>query len=167
MIRIVQLDKNAGGKKLRNACNEQGAVQCELLPEDLRDKLSDEEVVEFGSKNGYLTLTFDTGFFISASSRLARRHSGVLILRQDYREGQKPLPDVSTKTAPRILSDFKNAFPEWNSAPWDNAVIELTPTLLYLHRVPRSELIRRDEPNWQTKLRRYLEEGSNILPPGT
>ncbi len=44
MIRIVQLDKNAGGKKLRNACNEQGAVQCELLPEDLRDKLSDEEV---------------------------------------------------------------------------------------------------------------------------
>ena len=50
-MRTVQLDKNAGSKKLRDACNEQGVVRCILLPRDVRDQ-SDEAVPQFAITNG-------------------------------------------------------------------------------------------------------------------
>ena len=61
-MRTVQLDKNAGAKKLRDDCNREKLVRCILLPRKLREK-SDEEVLDFGATNGYLTLSFDKTLF--------------------------------------------------------------------------------------------------------
>src|SRR5713226_2477475 len=145
-MRAVQLDKNAGGKDLRDTCNRQGKVQCVFLPRAIRDTATDSEVVDHGAKKHRLTLTFDKGFFVSASDSLARDHSGVMLLRED--DGS--LRQMSTKTAPTVLADFKHKFgDEWASVPWNNCVVELTPTLICVHYMratpAKSILIKRDE----------------------
>jgi hypothetical protein len=164
-MRVVQLDKNAGGKDLRDACNRQGKVRCVLLPRRVRDTATDPEVVELGAKNRRLTLTFDKGFFASASHRLAGDHSGVLLLRED--DGS--LRQMSTRTAPAFLTNFKDDFgDEWHSIPWNNCVVELTPTLIYLYYTRTSPstkvMVKRDERGWQDKLRSYLRENAKMLP---
>jgi predicted nuclease of predicted toxin-antitoxin system len=58
----VLLDKNAGSRKLRDSCNEQGIVQCFLLPKAIRDTATDPDVAEFAVEHDDFILTFDRGF---------------------------------------------------------------------------------------------------------
>jgi hypothetical protein len=162
-MRTVQLDKNAGGKKLRDECNRQGVVQCVLLPPEVRD-LSDPEVVEHGIRNGYLTLTFDRGLFVNSADRLVGRNPGLLLLRADDGSCQQ----VSTKTAPKLLTTFKKEFPDWNLAPWQNSIVELTPTLVFVYHTRSAPpvlmaILQRTDAGWQDKLKQLLEENARII----
>ncbi len=111
-MRTVQLDKNAGSKKLRDACNEEGVVRCILLPREIRDQ-SDEAVLEFAIRNGYLTLTFDRPLCVDSAQVFAGRNPGILLLRTDDGSLQR----ISTKTAPKLLQGFKAQFRDWHAAP--------------------------------------------------
>lgn len=161
-MRTVQLDKNAGGRKLKDACNKEGIVRCILLPHDVRER-SDAEVLEFGIENGYLTLTFDRQFYIETAHILVGQNPGLLLMRVDDESDWR----INTKTAPKILRDFKNSFPEWYSVPWRNSVIELTPTLVFVYHtlsypLQRIVMLKRTENGWQEALKCILESNANL-----
>src|SRR5438552_17426258 len=111
-MRTVQLDKNAGGKKLREYCNQDGAVECFLLPPAVRDA-EDADVADFGVRHGNLTLTFGKGFMLNAAPRIVGINPGILPMRTD----DNSFEQVSTKTAPKMLRAFKEQFPEWHEVP--------------------------------------------------
>jgi predicted nuclease of predicted toxin-antitoxin system len=154
----VLLDKNAGSKKLRDSCNEQGIVRCFLLPRQIRDTATDPEVAEFAIEHDHFILTFDRGFCDEASRALAGRNPGVLLLRED--DGS--VKHISRKGAMAILSQFKQQFQEWPQVPCKNSVVQLTPTLVIVYHTLTEEplLVRwlyRNRPDWQKQLRQMLE----------
>jgi hypothetical protein len=156
-MRTVLLDKNAGSKKLRDSCNEEGAVRCVLLPRLVRDS-SGESVLNFAIANGYLTLTFDRPMMHQSGHVLAGRNPGMLLLRMDDSSVQR----ISTKTAPKLLHSFKTDFPEWHSVPWANSIVELTPTLVHVHHTATAPpllvaVLKREEAGWQAELKQLLE----------
>ena len=114
----VLLDKNAGSRKLRDSCNEQGIVQCFLLPKAIRDTATDPDVAEFAVEHDDFILTFDRGFCDEASRVLAGRNPGVLLLREDDGSVKR----ITIKTAMAILSQFKEQFQEWPQVPCKNSV---------------------------------------------
>ncbi len=163
-MRTVQLDKNAGSKKFRDVCNREGVVRCMLLPRNVRDQ-SDDTVLEFAISNGYLTLTFDRPLCINSAHVLAGRNPGVLLLRMDDGAVQR----ISTQIAPKLLREFKKDFPDWHVVPWRNSIIELTPTLVFIHHTFSAPpvtvaVLKRDEDGWQTELRRLLDANARMLP---
>ena len=166
-MRSIQLDKNAGGKKLRDACNEEGIVCCTLLPEAFRDA-DDPDIAALGFAKGHLTLTFDRGFLREASSVLVKGNPGVLLVRADT---NTPF-QVSTKTAPKLLRQFKRAFPEWSSVSWENSCVELTPTLVIVYNSRTNPPIQtgvldRNTPHWQVQLKQLLEANAGQKPNRT
>jgi predicted nuclease of predicted toxin-antitoxin system len=155
--RSVQLDKSAGGRKLRDLCNAEGSVACYLLPESIRDTATDAEVVLFAKKRGNLTVTFDVGFAVSAKDALSPGHPGILILRED----DSSLRQLTTKTAPQLLGKLKNELPDWHSLPWNDAIVEITPTLVYVYELSARAiglraLLKQTQPGWQGQLRELL-----------
>lgn len=164
-MRTVQLDKNAGSKKFKNACNQEGLVRCILLPRGVREK-SDAEVLDFGASNQYLTVSFDRGLFFDSGHVLVGRNPGGLLLRFD----DDSIRQISTATAPKILKDFKAQFPEWHEAPWRNSILELTPSLVYVYKTTSFplefvELLSRGVIGWQTRLKTLLEANAQAGLP--
>ena len=154
----VLLDKNAGSRKLRDSCNEQGIVKCFLLPTAIRDTATDPEVAEFAVEHDDFILTFDRGFCDEASRALAGRNPGVLLLREDDGSVKR----ITIKAAMAILSQFKEQFQEWPKVPCKNSVVELTATLVTVYHTLREEpmlfgLLYRNQPDWQKQLRQMLE----------
>lgn len=162
-MRTAQLDKNAGGKKLRDLCNAQGLVRCFLLPEGVR-VAGDQEVAEFAINHQNLTLTFDRTFCFVAANVLAGRNPGLLLLRADDRSVQQ----ISTKTAPAMLGTFKEQFPDWHLVPWRNSFVKITPTLVYVHHTRSAPpgfvaVLQRSEAGWQDVFRRLLVDNAGGL----
>lgn len=161
--REVQLDKNSGSKKLRDACNQEGAVDCYLLPLGVRDA-DDDAVLEYAISKGRLTLTFDRTILEDNPHVLAGRNPGMVLLRMDDDSSRR----ITRKTAMSLLRDFKQAFPEWNTVSWQHSFVELTPTLIFVYETttqsPRQvKMLRRDSPRWQDELRSILEENARYL----
>jgi hypothetical protein len=159
-MRTVLLDKNAGSKKFRDACNREGVVRCILLPRSIRDS-NDESVLEFAISNGYLTLTFDRPLFIQSAPVLSGRNPGLIVLRAD----DGAIHRISTKTAPKLLRDFKADFPDWYVVPWKNSIVELTPTLALVYQTRTVTpvlvaLLKREDDGWQSGLKRLLAENA-------
>ena len=163
-MNYVQLDKNTGDKRLKTACLDEGIVECGLLPTHIRDS-DDDVVLEFVIKNDFVTFTFDRRIHFEWGHILAGRNPGILILRQDDNDVRQ----MNTKTAPRHLQAFKQAFPDWNAVPYRHSVVEVTPTLVFLYQTFSSVPVRtwwanRNEPDWQTELRENLiaHAGGNL-----
>jgi predicted nuclease of predicted toxin-antitoxin system len=163
----VLLDKNAGSKKLCSLCNQQGIVQCFLLPRQIRDKATDLEVAEFAIDHDDFIVTFDRGFCCEAGAVLAGRNPGVLLLRED----DDSVKRMSRKAATTMLSEFKQQFKEWFQVPCKNSLVELTPTLVIVYHTLKEEplllgRLDRNQIDWQSKLKRLLEaNASAILHP--
>jgi hypothetical protein len=159
-MKTVQLDKNAGGKKLRDACNAEGLVQCFLLPKLHRD-MNDEDVLKLAINKGNLTLTFDRPLFFTSGHVIAGQNPGGVILRMD--DGS--LQQMSTKTAPGVLRKFKEDFPDWCSAPWRNSLVEITPTIVFIYHTMQAvpcllECLDRASSDWQARLRKHLDDNA-------
>jgi hypothetical protein len=76
---------------------------------------------------------------------------------------------ITTRSGPKILAGFKSALPDWHEIPWDNSVLELTPTLVFVYHTWNDVLVRtaildRNEGDWPAEVRRNLEQNS-IGPP--
>lgn len=151
MKRVVRLDKNAGSQSLCKLCNDEGIVECKLLPLAVRDG-SDENVLKYIIDKGNLLLTFDRTFFIDAGPRLSDSNPGLLLIRPD--DGS--VRQINAKTAPKLLHDFKQAFARWDIVPWANAMIELTPAMIFIYDTrrtpitsPVNSIIERTRDGWQ------------------
>ena len=161
-MKKVLLDKNAGSNKLCNSCNSQGIVQCFLLPRLMRDTATDPEVAEFAIKQEDLIVTFDRGFCCEASTVLAGRNPGILLLRVDDGSVKR----ISRKLATTILSAFKQQFQDWSQVPWGNSFVELTPTLAIVYHTMNVEplfldRLDRQQAGWQMKLKQLLEANAS------
>lgn len=156
-MKSVLLDKNAGDRRWRNACRQENLVDCDLLPRRLRDA-PDTQVLEFAIENNRLVVTFDRLIAEQCCTVLAGSNPGILIIRMD----DDSLQRISTRTAPKIVAEFKAAVPDWHELIWRNVVLELTPTLIYVYhtwsdRLVRTAILRRSELDWPQKLRQQLE----------
>jgi len=164
----VLLDKNAGSKKLRDSCNQEGIVECFLLPVQIRDKATDSEVADFAIRHNDFILTFDRGFCCQASAVLAGRNPGLMLLRPDADSVQR----ISRKTASAMLKAFKEQFPEWAQVPSKNSFVELTPSLVIVHHTLNTEpvfvgKVDRKGGDWQERLKGLLEANASGSPlPG-
>jgi hypothetical protein len=155
-MRTVQLDENAGGKKLRDYCNGEQRVQCFLLPPRLKGG-SDCQVASFGAEHGNLTVTFDRTFACAAAPALVRCNPGLFLLRPD--DGD--VKQITAKSAPSILKQFKSEFPDWDTVPWRNSWIEVTPSLVYVYCTlssppARVGFCKRSDLGWQDSVRIWL-----------
>src|SRR5437899_1267257 len=124
---------------------------------------SDEEVLDFGATNSYLTLSFDKTLFFGSGHVIVGRNPGGLILRED----DDSIRQMSTRTAPKLLGAFKEQFPDWHTLPWNNSIVELTPTLIFIYQTMTAppelvELLKRDEAGWPERLRELLEQNAQL-----
>lgn len=133
----VQLDKNTGDKRLRDACLRQGIVGCELLPREIRDA-DDDIVLDYVFEKQCVLFTFDRRIHFQWGSVLAGRNPGILILRKD----DDSLEQINTKTAPRHLQQFKTDFPAWHSVSFRNSVLEVTPKYVFLYQTRTETPVR-------------------------
>jgi len=163
MKRTVVLDKNAGSKKLRDACNEADVVRCILLPRDIHDQ-SDDVVLAFAMNNSYLMLTFDKPLFFQNAHQLAGSNPGLLLIKED----ESSIRRINTKTGAVMLKTFKSEFADWNSVPWRNSYVEITPTLIHVYCTssvpPERTDLKRVEHGWQDQLKALLQHNSDTLP---
>ena len=67
-LEFIQLDKNTGDKRLRDACQLEGIVGCELVPRSVRDE-TDDVVLEYIIREQFVTFTFDSGLCVSDLER--------------------------------------------------------------------------------------------------
>jgi predicted nuclease of predicted toxin-antitoxin system len=166
-MRTVQLDKNCGSRNLLDACNEQGLVQCHLVPQPLRDTGTDQEIAEYAIQHKNLILTFDRKFCCEAASVLAGRSPGLLLLRADRGSARQ----MNTKTAGNELSIFKIQFPQWHTVPWNNSFVELTPSLIFVFHTLEPEPVSvglpyypRQPDGWQQAVQELLEANARGAP---
>jgi hypothetical protein len=127
-MNFVQLDHNAGDKRLKAACLAEQIIDCDLLPRQLRDR-DDATVLEYIIQHEFVMFTFDRNIHHEWGTILAGRSPGIVVMRQD----DEVLQQINTRTAPRYLSEFKRVFPDWHTVPCRNSVLELTPTRILLY----------------------------------
>jgi hypothetical protein len=163
-MNFVQLDKNTGDKRLRDACLKDGVVTCDLLPKEVRDE-EDDVVLQYVIDNQFVMFTFDRRIHFEWGHLLAGCNPGILILRKD----DDSLQQINTRTAPKHLSNYKDAFPDWHTVPYRHSVVEVTPSLVIVYHTLGQMPVRtwwaeRTQTNWQQTLQDHLNANAKGRP---
>ena len=166
-LEFIQLDKNTGDKRLRDACQLEGIVGCELLPRSVRDE-TDDVVLEYIIREQFVTFTFDRSIHQMWGHILAGRNPGLIILRAD----DDSIRQINTKTAAPELRRFKREFPQWNQVSYQHSVVEITPTLVFVYQTwnatpQQTWWSKRSQAGWPAELaNQLLVNAAGPLPKG-
>jgi predicted nuclease of predicted toxin-antitoxin system len=152
----VQLDKNSYSRRLRDECNQEGAVTCCAPPHNLLNA-PDDEVLSFANQQGRLLLTFDRAIAFEWRDTLIHGFPGILILALEDNSVRR----MSRKVATSLLRRFKSDCPAWPAFSCRNSVIELQPNLVFVYNVESqslllSTMLERNAPGWQDDLQKAL-----------
>ena len=90
-------------------------------------------------------------------------HAGTLIIEQD----DDDVATMTTHIAQRILARFKAECPDWHILPWDNSVIQISPSAVAVFHVADGELLRdaylaQSQEGWQDQLRIVLTTNASL-----
>lgn len=156
-----QLDECINNPGLAQDCNDLGLCHCERFPGECRS-LVDSEMLAALLPSGNPIVTTDYCLLEQHCHWIPDIHPGIIVL------SVSPLPLTMARIR-QLLYDFKREYPKWNSAPWQNSVVELHRERVSVARVLGGAIkenieLSRTQRKWTVTLGRHLLTNSTGNP---
>ncbi len=151
-MRIVQLDQEINARHMVDACEREGKVKAYRLPASLKDE-GDDVVLATLLPKGNPILSGDWDFAHDWPAFIPDLHPGIVIVGQDDDD-----PYFDTHVGQKIVADFKREFPTWNTASWENSIVQIQPTHITVWHcdshslVQDGDMLDRTSAGWQDQL---------------
>jgi hypothetical protein len=146
-------------KRFIETCTGQGLVGVRSFPRGLKGR-KDPEVLRNLLPSGCPLLTTDRTIHFDHATEIPDNHPGILIIANAVQ-----VATLTTRSAMRILSDFKREFPNWHDTALANSVVELTEIAAEVWRIERGQVKRVayvpfTVAGWQERLVGVLQENA-------
>lgn len=158
-MNLFQVDQCMDSKRFVESCASAGVADVRRFPRR-RAGQKDPEILRAVLSTGRTLITTDRGIHIEHAAHFPEIHPGVVIVAVI-----SPGKTLTTRQVARILSHFKQAFPEWHRVTLRNSVVEVTEVGVEVWKVGRGMVDRSgyldfQQTDWQSKLIRLLDENA-------
>lgn len=163
---VYQFDQCFSDKQVIAKCNAQGLAQAIPIPTAWIG-LKDPEFLRELLPTGRPLVTTDWALPEEHCSHIPDWHPGIVAIRYSVHAAHKVKKTMTTNGAARILTSFKNLFPEWNEIAVSNCIIYISEADVELSAVRSGRLCHlgfasfADTTGWPDQFRALISAQSS------